>query len=98
MKGTQADNPLSEPVGEEESVGNLTCKLVLNGVTYNSKEGGQPIEYSSYASSSYTFTFEINGYDGDLSSIPASAVDYSVSGGADITPSSNNTSISVRSR
>lgn len=98
LKGSQATNPLSEPVGEEPSVGNLTCKLNLNGNTYNAKEGGQPIDYTTFTSSNYSFTFEVNDYEGDLSSIPASSIDYSVSGGDDIIANDTNTSISVRQR
>lgn len=98
LRGAQTNNPLSESVGEEPSVGNLTCKLSLNGVTYNSKESGYAIEYATFQSKDYTFTFEVNQYDGDLSTVPASAVDYSVTGGDDINASSSNTSISVGER
>ncbi len=98
LRGAQATNPLKESVGEEPSVGNLTCKLTLNGVQYSAKEGGHSIEYSTFQSKDYTFTFEVSQYDGDLSTVPASAVDYSVSGGDDIVASSSNTSISVGER
>lgn len=97
LKGSAATNPLSEPIEGEPSVGNVTAKITINGTIY-SANSSQNIEYMSFSSKNYVFEFDINNYEGDLTNVTASQVDYSVSGGADIIANDSNTDVVVRAK